>query len=219
MKNFVLIGFVLWCFTAHAEEVFTLDTQKGMLVAGEEKIRSDTSYSDVQKKSLKPMWDGALYAGEGTCLLGTKIFFGRPAEVELFWKDTPVAECYSKSDYNWRSFKSPSYAKVSRTDSPWKTDTGIRVGTTLEELETISGGSVGFIGFGWDMGGSCCMGKFSEHIGFTLEADPEVTTRKSEASAYYSQELVGDKRIESKDIPADIKKKLNIRVKEIILNF
>jgi hypothetical protein len=36
----------------------------------------------------------------------------------------------------------------------WKTKDGIRIGTTLAELERINGGPFKFLGFGWDNGGA-----------------------------------------------------------------
>lgn len=40
----------------------------------------------------------------------------------------------------------------------WKTKDGIRVGTTLAELERINGGPFKFYGFGWDNGGAVMSG-------------------------------------------------------------
>ena len=219
MKKILLLGAMLLSTSAQAEETYTLDTQKGVVIAGDEKIHDDTSYRDLERKKLAKQFDGALNAGEGTCQLGTKIFRGSPKELEVVWKDSPTVACYVKTEHDWRSFKAPSFARITRSDSVWKTDSGIRIGTTLEELEKISGGSVGFIGMGWDYGGACCMGNFSKHIGFTVDVDEKIFEKKSDASEYYLKNLMGDKRIESKDIPGDIKKKLNITVKEIILNF
>jgi hypothetical protein len=36
----------------------------------------------------------------------------------------------------------------------WKSKAGIRIGTTLAELERINGGPFKFLGFGWDNGGN-----------------------------------------------------------------
>lgn len=36
----------------------------------------------------------------------------------------------------------------------WKSKEGIRIGTTLAELERINGGAFKFLGFGWDNGGN-----------------------------------------------------------------
>jgi hypothetical protein len=38
--------------------------------------------------------------------------------------------------------------------SGWKSKEGIRIGTTLAELERINGGPFKFLGFGWDNGGN-----------------------------------------------------------------
>jgi hypothetical protein len=220
---FVLtLSAALFAAELHAEDAkpFLLDTQKPMVVSEAGKITSGTDYDDLQDMKYTPLWDGALlYYEQGICRLATLAHRGSPKEFAIFWKGSPEHACYTKADYKWRSFDAPELIRINRPDSVWQTEQGIRVGTTLEELEAIHGGSIGFIGMGWDMGGACCMGKFSKHVGFTLAAEQSVVEGKSAASKYYAEHLVGDRRVESKDIPTDIKKKLNIKVTEIFLNF
>lgn len=218
--RYLSAALILFAVSAHAEEtVRLLDTKEGKVISETGKIEADTSYFGLQKKKMEKLWDGAIDYQEGNCRLATVAYRGTPSEIEVFWKNDPEVTCFQKLDMDWSKLKAPEYVRIRRADSPWKTDTGIGVGTSLEELEKISGGSVGFMGFAWDMGGACCRGTFSNHIGFTLAADESVIHEKSKAAEYYNKNLVGDVRVESKDIPADIKKALNIRVQEIYLNF
>ncbi len=217
----MMIAAIFLTSNARAEEAkpFLIDTQNPMVVSEAGKITSGTDYDDLQEMKFTPLWDGAIAYDAKTCRLATLAHRGRPQEIAIFWKGSPEHPCYTKADYRWRSFDAPELIRIHRTDSPWQTEQGIRIGTTLEELEQLHGGSVGFIGMGWEMGGACCMGKFSKHVGFTLAADPNVVEGKSAASRYYADHLTGDRRVESKDIPLDIKKTLNIKVTEIFLNF
>ena len=61
----------------------------------------------------------------------------------------------------------PSMLRVLDRESRWQRGDGIRMGRTLTELATRNGAPVGFTGFDWDYGGSCC-----DWNGGKLERDP-----------------------------------------------
>ena len=50
----------------------------------------------------------------------------------------------------------PSMLRVLDRESRWQRGDGIRMGITLTELAQRNGAPVGFTGFDWDYGGSCC---------------------------------------------------------------
>ncbi|MGH8030559.1 MAG: hypothetical protein ACREO3_11570 [Arenimonas sp.] len=50
----------------------------------------------------------------------------------------------------------PTLVRVLDRESHWQRADGIRMGRTLTELAQRNGAPVGFTGFDWDYGGSCC---------------------------------------------------------------
>lgn len=85
----------------------------------------------------------------------------------------------------------------------WKTAEGVRIGTTLGELERINGGPFTFNGFGWDLGGIVHGAKFARSalrvaVGAAKKPPP------GEAGA-----VEGDRRISSRH-PA--LRKMDVRV-------
>jgi hypothetical protein len=61
----------------------------------------------------------------------------------------------------------PSMLRLLDRESRWQRSDGIRMGRTLAELAARNGAPVGFTGFDWDYGGSCC-----DWHGGRLERDP-----------------------------------------------
>lgn len=88
----------------------------------------------------------SIYIGEGYYEIGTTIYKGTPNELQILWKDTV-------------DFKNPSSVLIGGSstanakDTQWHTDSGIKIGSTLKELENINGKAFRFSGFGWDYGG------------------------------------------------------------------
>lgn len=78
-----------------------------------------------------------IYIAEGESQQGLTLFPDSPKEIEVVLK--PDGH--------------PQFIRISRDDSPWKTETGVTVGTTLNELEQINGKAFSFYGFEWDFGG------------------------------------------------------------------
>lgn len=55
----------------------------------------------------------------------------------------------------WRgNDKKEVYRIMVSKNGPWKTESGIEIGTTYEELVEINGGPVSIYGFGWDYSGA-----------------------------------------------------------------
>lgn len=82
---------------------------------------------------------GELYLAEGICTPGTRVFPGAPWEVEIAWADSARTR--------------PAFARATGSEAPWHTPAGVRLGSTLEELERIRGEPLRFSGFGWDYRG------------------------------------------------------------------
>lgn len=92
----------------------------------------------------------------------------------------------------------------------WKTKEGIRVGTTLAELERINGGPFKFLGFSWDNGGAVLAGgKLPRGIDITI-----APTRNRESKQ--AQRVDGDSEFSSRH-PA--LKNLGVVVSQLRVSF
>lgn len=69
----------------------------------------------------------------------TILFPDTPNEALLTWKDPARTELHN--------------VRIEK-DGDWKSETGIEIGTTLNELEELNGKAVKFYGFGWDYSGA-----------------------------------------------------------------
>ncbi|MGH7500545.1 MAG: hypothetical protein ACREL7_02195 [Longimicrobiales bacterium] len=78
--------------------------------------------------------------GEGFCTAGTVVFPETPDAIEVTWTD--------------RSHVRPASASIQEPRSRFATESGVRIGTTLEQLAGLNGGPISFTGFGWDYGGT-----------------------------------------------------------------
>lgn len=97
--------------------------------------------------------------GQGLCVAGARVFPDTPMEIEIAWADSAASR--------------PGFARVRRPGAPWRTPTGVGIGTSLSRLEEIRGGPVVFSGFGWDGAGGA---RWSEGLGelrLTLAPDRE----------------------------------------------
>ena len=127
--------------------------------------------------------------GEGFCALGALAYAGTADSVEILWVDS--------------TYQRPSEIRVRGDSSRWQTPAGVRVGSTVKELESLLGGSpVSFMGFGWDYGGN---GSWQEvidgdtvSVGFYLRPDRE-SQEQARADPRY-REIIGD-RVVSSDHP------------------
>ena len=82
---------------------------------------------------------GIVPGPEGSEMLATRVFPDQPRkEIQFVW-------------WNEQDRSDPSYIELpSKLTAPG----GVAIGTTLEELEALNGGSFTFSGFGWDYGGA-----------------------------------------------------------------
>lgn len=138
------------------------------------------------------------YVGEGYCAPGSRVFPDRETEIEVQWSDRTYAVIASLA--------------LGRPDSPWRTPAGVRIGSTLKELESLAGQPIQFGGFGWDYGGGATWSEGDLSIGLRLGATPE-----SEAEVRADPrfpELLGERTVRS-DHP--VARRLDIVVERIYL--
>ncbi len=85
---------------------------------------------------------------------GVILFPGTNKEVEIIWQ-TATSE------------GTPAFVRISKDSTVWKTEDGITIGSTLEELEKVNGTPFQFYGFEWDYSGLVTNwkdGKFDKHF-------------------------------------------------------
>ncbi|MFK7774160.1 MAG: hypothetical protein AB8F94_18560 [Saprospiraceae bacterium] len=100
--------------------------------------------------------------------------------------------------------------RINGTDSKWETDSGIKVGTTLEELVAANGKDFNFYGFEWDYAGKLANwngGKLNDKLSVFLEATNEEPV---------FPHLLGDKEFLSSNAKA---KEAGLKVSSILINF
>lgn len=79
--------------------------------------------------------------GEGEVTAATIVFPDSPNELIVEWL----------FEYEYKKL---SRIRIERENAQWKTEEGIKIGTTLEELIEINGKDFNFYGFDWDYGGT-----------------------------------------------------------------
>ena len=146
---------------AHTDSIEVVENDF-LLVPGE---RAGILTADMSEVDLIRLLDDAvsphdtIYTMEGDWVIGTILYKGTPDETHIIWKDP---DQFRLPDWVGVGFGEP----VRQTR--WKTNQGVRIGTTLLELEKINGRAFDFWGFGWDMGGTA-----SDWKGGSLQPAPE----------------------------------------------
>ncbi|MDT0644123.1 hypothetical protein RM553_14900 [Zunongwangia sp. F363] len=106
----------------------------------------------------------------------------------------------------WKRDDSGVYDIRFSEDGKWKTASGIKVGTTYDELTNLNGKPVSFYGFGWDYSGAVVWngGKLeNSHLNIFLGPENEPADR------FYGDEIV-------KASPQEIKD-MNLKVQAVVL--
>jgi hypothetical protein len=124
--------------------------------------------------------------GEGMCVPGAVVFQNHANEVEITWQDKARTRV--------------AFARVQKPAGNWHTRRGVRVGTTLRELEAIAGKVLVFLGFGSDYGGG--MEWTEDGKSLRLEINPEEGTT-------LPRDVSGDREVRS-DHPPNRKMKNNV---------
>ena len=121
-----------------------------------------------------------VYLTEGFCTLGTRVLPGTPDELQIAWRDSARTRI--------------AMIRFQGEDARWHTPSGVRIGTTLKELEEISQSVIEFSGFGWDLGGGCEWLEPGENglaLGLWLDPDDAFHSKQDpRASEVYGEQLV-----------------------------
>lgn len=150
-----------------------------------------------------------IWGGEGEFVMGTHLFHGTGKEVELSWNDPEHFEKLLSARIRMKySEKDPVPANA------WRSKTGMQLGTTLKQLETMNGGPFLFFGFDWDYGGTLSNWKKGKMEGAHVHpvlGYPAMWDGHNELDKEYNS-LIGDAEFSS-DLPAA--QRLNPLVLEI----
>lgn len=125
--------------TASGDDQFILET----LLAYPDEAAIRKQFGDAVVKH------DTIWGPEGLFYMGTLLFPGTPDEVEISWEDTVHNAKMMSAQTVWHSDNNGNWKKAGQ----WKSETGVKLGSTLKELEKINEGPFKFYGFGWDYSG------------------------------------------------------------------
>ena len=117
-------------------------------------IRANTSEAELVRllgRSVVTAGD-ALYGAEGAEEVGTTLYKGTADEVQIYYKDAkrtrPETVVIRPNFYD-----EEGNPRKNMSQPRWVSADGLRIGTTLKELEQRNGKSFKIWGFGWDYSG------------------------------------------------------------------
>lgn len=128
--------------------------------------------------------------GEGDVAEGTRIYTGTNDEFLIEWNEET---------------NTPVRITIEKSGTKWKTQEGITIGTTLDQLEKINGKPFMVTGFGWDYEGR----SVSWENG-TLPTALQLDFEHKELSPSEESQVAGD-RLFSSNHPVIKKKELKVR--------
>jgi hypothetical protein len=108
---------------------------------GKISIENSTKAGIIAAYGAENVKEDSVYVGEGFSLPGLHVFPGTKNEMQIAF-DAEI------------SGDKATYAEVSGEGSDWKTASGLKVGSTLQEAVAANGKDFIFSGFGWDYGGT-----------------------------------------------------------------
>lgn len=150
----------------------------------------------------------AIPVGEGYCRAGSMIYEGSVNELLLIWRDYDNSMEFPCSDdpdnaevkekLRTANFSKPDSVKITIADSAYHTETGIRIGLSVADLEKALGKGFTFSGFGWDYGGRIYYNEMPEYLSGELTYGPLPEKQQTEAfaAAYIP---TGDRVFKSRD--------------------
>lgn len=163
-------------------------------------VRKDSTWDSlVGVYTPQNMRRDKIPVAEGDTAPGVRIFPGKAEELQVAFKSDngPV-----------------DFIRVLGRESPWRTESGIRIGTTLAELEKLNGGPFRIFGFAWDNGGALDQRSLKKlPKGLLITAEPRAPQNVSEREL---RQVQGDKTIPTSH---PILKKIDVRVTSIVVAF
>jgi hypothetical protein len=169
-----------------------------VIVAGDRfgPIRESTTRAELPSLFGTALRNGDVELGEGICTSGTKVFAGTPDEIDIAWKDEQGT--------------SVSFVRTITAGGRWRTARGVRMGTSLSELERLAGRVLTFSGFGWDYGGGLSWTEPGGRLGLRLTMSPG--DNQIAATAPGRDAIFGDKLVRSDQA---LIRRLHVQVDEI----
>lgn len=175
-----------------------------LIVPGERvgPITAKTSEADLLEQLGKSIVtaDDTLYGPEGSTFLGTTLYKGTPDEVHIIYSDErrskPETVLIRPTLVDDEGNPIPGLAA-----SQWHTTDGLRIGTTLKELEQRNGKPFKIWGFAWDYGGVLSdwqggqMSKLAKKTPITITFGPPAIMTAKQEKAYNS--VMGDSQFVS----------------------
>ena len=144
--------------------------------------------------------NGDFYIGEGEYAPGLILYPDTPEEVEVLLDEDGFVILY----------------RMAKTGSQWATKEGIKVGSTLQELEAANGKPFKFTGFDWDYGGTVTNWNGGTFDGKDFLVVLEYDYEGQPISQEDSSELLGDQDVMSN---AEAAQRYDIKVVKIMQRY
>ena len=131
-------------FTAHDFDTPTGDGYEYRITCwGVADIELEDSYTIVEEKVGKSnLTTDSLFLEGMFEKLFTSLWKGTEKEIKIFWKEKQAP------------FRTIESIEVSQPNSAYQFANGIKIGSTLSEMEKLNGKPISLYGFGWDYGGT-----------------------------------------------------------------
>lgn len=162
------------------------------------RIKANFNGSDIYKTFGKEnVSEIEIGLGEGETKKGLLVFPKTNNEIQVLFQGN-------------EAMKKLESIRIKGINSKWKTDAGIKVGSTLEELVAVNGKDFNFYGFEWDYAGKLANwngGKLNDKLSVFLEATNEKAV---------FPDLLGDQEFLSSNPKA---REAGLKVNAILINF
>ncbi|NND09273.1 MAG: SH3 domain-containing protein [Saprospiraceae bacterium] len=132
-----------WVFGGALAPMASSDGADYIIIPGHrvgEILASDSEQDIVDRLGVDQVDRGEFMIGEGDFVEATYVYPSSEKELILLWHE---------GDFNHLR-----EIRIRRSDSPWTTEEGITVGSTLKEVEAVNQSPFLLNGFGWDYAGS-----------------------------------------------------------------
>lgn len=190
-------------------------------------ITKATTFGSLQDDFLDTdlsIEEAPVYVGEGFCEPGVIVGKDTDKEFSVYfqWPDAnnPQFICEEGTEVKLAPEQKVAVIKFADSAFGWKTEKGIKIGSTLSDIQKKYG-DVKFSGLGWDYGGRCCLeeGSVPDNLGFELDfRDYEQSYFDKKTQEFVDKNLLGDGvTANTKNLPQVIND--NIVIKRITLGF
>lgn len=167
-----------WIFGGALDKVSDDPKQNYLIVPGRQFgpiLVSDSESEIINRLGKENVTRADIPIGEGEMVKGTLVFSGTTKEITLLWQE--------------QDFTTLHEVRASHPDAPWVTDLGVKIKSSLKQVEKINEKPFRLSGFQWDYAGTTTgwnQGKISESLVLVF-AEPE----------QFHSNLIGDQIINS----------------------